>query len=414
MNLTRIYPGGYVEIEGSYVAGNPLGPSPDRFCLPWKKSTVTGASKLIGGYKYDLRKWNPDYFTRLKDFVYQASKRNIIVEVAFFNGMYDDRWAMQPLYHTNNLQGVGTCDYQQYTTLTDKKLVSFQKEYVKKIASELYVYDNLIYDISDEPEMQKQDSREWNSLLLDALISIDKYRHLYGETANSASPDFTGDKRTSWIPTEYISPMENTLDKDYVDNKPIINVETGYYPFWYGPDPVEGTRSEGWYGMLGGLAGLIHLNSDFSTGNPSASGTSTQSTILPQKKVLMSFMYSLDFIRMTRFSDFSVADTGVLSRGIAEAGKQYALYIFHGSRKWDDWPQGPTASRFNVKTGLFRDAITINVLPGKFKIEWISPSTGELIDSSLITWKGGRLILPTPRYNFDIALKMSRVNNADN
>ena len=156
------------------------------------------------------------------------------MEIAFFNGMYDDRWAAQPLYHANNIQGVGTCEFPQFTTLADKPLVEAQLKYVKKIASELMEFDNLIYDISDEPEMQKQDSWAWNSAMLDALISVDHYKHMYGETAHSASPDFTKDKRISWLPTEYISPMEATLDQDYTNGKPIIDVETAYYPSWYG------------------------------------------------------------------------------------------------------------------------------------------------------------------------------------
>jgi len=406
MNLTRIYPGGYVEMKDSYIAGNPLGPSPDRFILPWAKTAEPGASKFIGGYKLDLDTWNPDYFRRLSDFVHQASIRNIIVEVAFFNGMYDDRWMMQPLFHSNNIQNVGNCEFQQFTTIADEKLVRYQKEYVKKIAQELYRYDNLIYDISDEPEMQKQDSKAWNSVMLDALISVDNNRHMCGETANSASPDFTGDKRTSWIPTEYISPMETTLDNDYDDNKPIINVETDYYPFGYGANPIGETRVEGWFGMLGGLAGLIHLNSDFSTKNPSASGTNTLSAILPQKQVLKSFMYSLDFIRMSKFAGFGVLHSDALARAIAEKGKQYALYLFHGSRRIVEWPQGATVDRFNINPGWFQDSVSINVPSGTFKIEWLNPSTGQLIDSSSKTWKGGDLILQTPRYNTDIALRM--------
>jgi hypothetical protein len=136
MNLTRIYPGGYIEMKDQYTKGNPLGPAPDRYILPWKKSSEEGANPHLGKYKYDLDKWDSDYFKRLKDYVRQASVRNIIVEIAFFNGMYDDRWMAQPLYHTNNLQGVGTCEYMLYTTLADKKLAYFQMEYVKKIAKE--------------------------------------------------------------------------------------------------------------------------------------------------------------------------------------------------------------------------------------------------------------------------------------
>jgi hypothetical protein len=412
MNLTRIYPGGYVELKDQYAKGNPLGPAPGRYILPWKKSAVLGANKNLGIYKYDLDAWDEAYFRRLKDYVHQGALRNIMVEIAFFNGMYDDRWAAQPLYHTNNIQGVGTCQFTQFTTLSDKPLVEAQLRYVKKIASELIEFDNIIFDISDEPEMQGQDSRGWNSVMLDALISVDHYKHMYGETAHSASPDFTKEKRISWLPTEYISPMEATLDRDYTNAKPIVDVETAYYPSWYG-HPVEETRAEGWYGMLGGLAGIIHLNADFSVSNPSAKGTSTEKAILPQKRILMDFIRSMDIIKMTRFAGFKVSGSGVFARGIAEPGKRYALYIFHGTRKWNNWPQGPTASRFNVDVGWFADTVSIDLQPGPYSIKWINPATGAVIASGRRESSGGDLRIETPRYYTDIALKIDRLPDPD-
>lgn len=409
MNLTRIYPGAYVEMKDQYVPGNPLGPAPDRYILPWKKSAEAGANRHLGRYKYDLASWDEDYFKRLKDFVHQASLRGIVVEVAFFNGMYDDRWEAQPLYHANNIQGVGTLDFKQFTTLADKALVEVQLEYVRKVASELYEFDNVIYDISDEPEMQGQQSWDWNSAMLDALISVDHNRHIYGETAHSATPDFTKDRRISWLPTEYISPMEKTLDDNYSDAKPIIDVETAYYPRWYESHPVEETRVEGWYGMVGGLAGMIHLNSEFSVANPSAQGTSTEKVILPQKRVLMTFMHSLDFVRMEKYTDFRVAGSPALARAIAEPGRQYAVYLFHGSRKWEDWPQGATASRFNVEANWFSDSVILKLPPGAYRAEWVNPSSGAVIASRSLHSKGGDTVLKTPRYFVDVALWMKRV-----
>ncbi len=409
MNLTRIYPGGYVEMKDQYTKGNPLGPAPGRYILPWKKTTVEGADPNLGKFKYDLDQWDPEYFRRLKDFVYQAGQRNIVVEIAFFNGMYDDRWTAQPLYHTNNIQGVGTGDFKLFTTLTDNVLNSYQEKYVKKIAEELYHFDNVIYDICDEPEMQHRESLGWNSLLLDALISVDHNRHLCGETANSASPDMTGDSRTTWIPTEYISPMENTLKNDYSDNKPIIDVETAYYSYWYGDHPTEESRAESWYGMLGGLAGFIQLNSDFSVYNPSAKGTVTVDTILPQKRVLMNFMNSMDFIRMRRFTDYSIADTSVISSGIAEPGMFYAFYLFHGWRKWEDWPQGLSASRFNVKKEWFTDTLRLSLPTGRYRLEWINPATGFVLDSRECCNIEAERALQTPRYQTDIALRIRKI-----
>jgi hypothetical protein len=203
--------------------------------------------------------------------------------------------------------------------------------------------------------------------------------------------------------------MELTLDKDYTDNKPIVDVETAYYSYWYGADPVAESRAESWYGMLGGLAGFIQLNSDFSTFNSSAKGTGTLDTILPQKRVLMNFMKSLDFVKMQKFTEFSVSDTAVLARGIAEGGKQYAIYLFHGSRKWEEWPQGPTASRLNVAKGWFTDTININVSRGKYKIDWINPVSGFILESDTRDINGGELSLVTPRYFTDLVLRLKGV-----
>jgi hypothetical protein len=409
MNLTRIYAGAYVEMKDQYAPGNPLGPSPDRYILPWKKSGEAGANPHLGQYKYDLASWDDAYFKRLRDYVREASARDIIVEVVFFNGMYDDRWAAQPLYHGNNIQGVGTLEFKQFTTVADKGLVDVQVRYVRKVASALYDFDNVIYDISDEPEMQGQQSWPWNSAMLDALISVDHNRHIYGETAHSASPDFTKDNRILWLPTEYISPMEKTLDDNYSDDKPIIDVETAYYPRWYGSHPIEETRAEGWYGMLGGLAGLIHLNADFSITNPSAQGTSTEKEILPQKRILMAFMLSLEFVKMTKYTEFRVADPEALARAIAEPGRQYALYVFHGSRKWEEWSQGPTASRFNVNANWFADRVVLKIPPGSYRVEWVNPSSAAVIASTSLESKGGDTELETPRYLVDIALRMKRL-----
>jgi hypothetical protein len=202
--------------------------------------------------------------------------------------------------------------------------------------------------------------------------------------------------------------METTLDQDYTKGRPIVNVETAYYPSWYG-HPVEETRAEGWYGMLGGLAGLIHLNADFSVSNPSAQGTSTEKEILPQKRVLMDFMRSLDFIKMTKFTGFNVSSSGAFARGIAEPGKQYALYVFHGTRKWDSWSQGPTASRFNVDVNWFADTVSIDLPRSPYSIQWINPAAGEVIASRREEFNGGELILETPRYYVDIVLKINRL-----
>ena len=110
LNYTRIYPGAMFEPLGKFVKENPLGPKPHRLTLPWGRSTQP--SYLFGGNKFDLDKWDPAYFARLKDFIAKAGERGIVVEVCFFNSQYTDSWPLSPLYYENNIQSVGKCDFE--------------------------------------------------------------------------------------------------------------------------------------------------------------------------------------------------------------------------------------------------------------------------------------------------------------
>ena len=166
MNLTRIYPGGMFEVPDKYVAGNPLGPLPGRQILPWARSAAVGAHPALGepggpSAKLDLDRWNPDYFARLRAFVERADRRGIVVEVAFFNGMYADSWPLMALYHGNNVQGIGGYEAGEcglFTTMDPRNepVVRYQTAYVAKIATELNGFDNVIYDLCDEPLLQGQ------------------------------------------------------------------------------------------------------------------------------------------------------------------------------------------------------------------------------------------------------------------
>jgi hypothetical protein len=84
MNYTRIFTGSYVEKHGAFgIQRNNLAPGPGRFLAPWSRSNASGYAG--GGNKFDLNEWNPDYFARLKDFIDEAARRGIVVEVTLFS-----------------------------------------------------------------------------------------------------------------------------------------------------------------------------------------------------------------------------------------------------------------------------------------------------------------------------------------
>src|ERR1043166_4249193 len=107
LNLTRTFTGAYVEPSGAFnIAENTLAPKPGRFICPWARSAQPGYAN--GGPKFDLHQWDEEYFARLKDFISQASRRGIVVELNLFCPFYDEaQWKISPQNAANNIDGIG-------------------------------------------------------------------------------------------------------------------------------------------------------------------------------------------------------------------------------------------------------------------------------------------------------------------
>jgi hypothetical protein len=419
MNLTRIYPGGYFETPDEFIRENPLGPRPGRQILPWAKSTQTGANPTLAepgqpSYKFDLDKWNPEYFARLKAFVELARQKDIIVEVAFFNQMYEVSWPVVALYHGNNIQNVGQYEGKDFWLFSsadprNADVMERQKAYVAKITRELNGYDNVIFDICDEPELWTKPGAQvvpWIVALKDAFLGAERdlrKKHLLGQTVRgAASPTLSSESWNEWLPTEYITYAEEALTGDYVWNKPIVVVETSWYgavDLNNGYKDVDSVRLETWEFMVGGGAGHINLNGEYYHGQETG-GADTHTGIVPQKKVLRDFLNSFDYIRMRRLTDYK-APAGTVCGAMAENGKQYAFYIFHG------WLKN---RHFWVGTpGNYEDEITLNTVPaGTYRLEWIDPATGAVKHTETRTHVGAKFVVKTPAYSMDLALRMRR------
>ncbi len=105
-NYTRIFTGTYFEpVENIFnISNNTLAPEPDRFLAPWFKENG----------KYDLDRFNPEYFNRLKDFLQEAEKQGIVVEVTLFTSIYaEGAWILSPFHAENNINGVGEVDFHK-------------------------------------------------------------------------------------------------------------------------------------------------------------------------------------------------------------------------------------------------------------------------------------------------------------
>lgn len=419
MNYTREWPGALLEMVGEFYQGNTVGPRPDRTIVPWARSNVPGC--VYGGNKFDLDKWNPEFFARLKDFIVKAAERGIVVEICFFNSQYTYRWPLSPFYYQNNIQGVGKCDFKDAQTLKYPDLVQRESKYVSKITREVNGYDNVILEICDEPSnfTPHAEAGPWVGHLLQVVHDTEAKlpkKHLVAQMVEGpieGPVDFSGSPLLSIITGQYVWGGEadseqmggmKGLDYEYYHNKPIEMNETMYYPFQYGKgDPVLDSRVEAWEFMVGGGASFNQLNSRYTVEDP-AGTTPDNAQVLGALHNLKNFIYSFDFTKMGADKSFVISGVpeGVYCRGMSQPGEQYALYLHHSRL-------APNLMYYIAMPGHHSETLVLDIPGGTYKADWVDSASGSVISTVTFTHQGGNQNLTTPEYTVDIALRIKRI-----
>jgi Cellulase (glycosyl hydrolase family 5) len=403
--LTRTFAGTYREDPSAFgIVDNTLAPAPKRFLCPWARSATPGA--LDGGAKFDLKTYNEAYFIRLKDFVAQAGKRGVVVELSLFCAVYNDKlWDLNPMKADNNINGVGKAGRLEIYTLKDKELTDLQEALVHKIVAELKDCDNVYYEICNEPYFGGV-TKEWNDRIAAAIADAEKglpTRHLIAQNISNGSAKVgEPNPHVGVLNFHYCSPPD-AVAQNYGLDRPIGFDETGF----------RGTadlpyRTDAWDFLVAGGAVYSNLDYSYSTAHPDGTADVTTSPggggteLRKQLTVLKEFMDGLDFVTMK--PDNGVVRDGRITlplagapaaakgtpaasvRMLAETGKAYAVYIKGG-----------------VKAELALD------LPkGKYKAEWVNTKTGAVDKAEDFDHDGGTRTLVSPAYQDDIALRVRR------
>lgn len=337
LNHTRLFTGLYVEDNGLLrdgpQAGNTLDPAPGQLLCPFARSDTPGYAK--GGNKFDLRRWDETYFTRLKDFVTRAAQRGVVVEVSLFCPYYDDRfnqWKLSPLNAANNINGIGRCKFNEVFTLDRHDgLLAIQEAMVRRIVGELRDFDNVYYEICNEPYSGA--SLAWQHHIAGVIVAAEKgfpHKHLIAQNVEGGPGKLEiCHPAVSILNFHYASP--DVATRNYGLNKPLGDDETGFKGTTDAP-----YRREAWEFLLAGGALFSHLDYSFTVGHedgsfvvPAGQWGGGSPPLRRQLRVLKDFMHGFDFVRMA--PDNSVVKGGVpegmMARGLVEPGQAYALYL---------------------------------------------------------------------------------------
>ena len=404
LNLTRTFSGTYREVPGSFnITGNPLAPAPGRFVCPWARSESPGASD--GGNKFDLTRWDPAYFERLKDFITQAGERGIVVELVLFCTMYDQTlWQASPMHPRNNVNGVGEVGPYDAYSGKDEELLTAQCAVVRKLVTELNAFDNLYYEICNEPYERGGLAREWNDRIIATVVDTEALlpkRHLVAQGFAPSSTAMTDlNPQVSVLNFHAATPEAARLNQHL--NRVIASDETG------GSDRSDRKyRTEGWEFILAGGAVYDHLDFSFTPeredgtavplppGTPGGGGPELRR----QLRILKEFIEGFEFVRMApcpvsvRALSSLAAGSGRKSpgpptaRALAEVGQAYAVHVNGG-------PQTQVA---------------LELPAGDYQAEWLNTATGEVDRREEFSHVGGTRPLDSPVYAEDIALRLKRV-----
>ncbi|MBT4820552.1 MAG: cellulase family glycosylhydrolase, partial [Lentisphaerae bacterium] len=260
MNHTRTFVGAYCEPVGAFrIQRNTLAPAAGRFIAPWARSNQDGYAN--GGNRFDLKRWDPSYFERLRGFVAKAGELGIVVEVNLFCPFYrDEMWELSPMNARNNVNGIGNVPRERaYALDGEKGLLGVQEQMTRKVVSELKDCDNVFYETMNEP-YQRAVPLDWELRIAQVVRETEAalgVKHLMSRNvANGKARVHNPHPEFSILNFHYAWPPD-AVTMNYGLARLIGDNETGFKgngDFHY--------RREGWAFILAG--GGLYNNLDYS------------------------------------------------------------------------------------------------------------------------------------------------------
>jgi hypothetical protein len=326
--------------------------------------------------------------------------------------MYDEaQWKLSPFQAANNINGLGNIARTNLYTLDQHGgLLSVQERMAQRIVEELREFDNVYYEICNEPYFGGV-TIEWQHHIADVITNIQKklhppsyaggYQLISQNIANNQAIVVNPHPAVSIFNFHYAAPPD-AVGMNFYLNKVIGDNETGFRGTNDAP-----YRMEGWDFLIAGGALFNNLDYSFTVGHEDGTFVYLASqpgggnpTFRRQIRILRDFLYGFDFVRMT--PDQTAIKGGVppdlTARVLASRGKQYAIYL------------RPSESRSKSPSPVSKHdgevVLGIELPAGTYQAEWVDPKCGTVEKKEKINHSGGVRQMAAPSFYEDIALRI--------
>jgi hypothetical protein len=425
MNYTRIFAGSYVEPQGAFgIQRNTLAPGPTRFLAPWARSDQPGY--VGGGNRFDLDRFSTEYLVRLKDFIREADKRGVVVELTLFCSTYGEKqWALHPLNPANNIQAPAVPSWQKLHVLPPgaslpearaaNTAFAKQEQLTRWLVRELNGFDNLFFEIQNEPwsdnhamgdfinpymterhsfpnavQVTSRESVAWQRAIARIIRDEESrlpQRHLIAQNvANFRLPLADGDlvPEASVIHFHYAYP-------EAVDWNRGLGRLIGYDETGFAGSRDDTYRRQAWNFVLSGGGLFNNLDYSFTVGHEDGTDTANKApgggspAMRRQLRVLSEFLQGFDLAALHPDTAFVQRAPGVVARTLSQPGRAYALYV---------QGRGPTTLRVNLPAG-------------HWAAQWWNVEDGRVLKRETVTGKAKEPVaLASPDFVDAVAVRL--------
>jgi hypothetical protein len=404
MNLVRVFGLGFY--EGT--------PATARYLHPWLRKPASGTA-LDGLGKWDLAAWDETYFTRFNAFVQACSDRGIVVQLSLFCTFYDDvQWRGSPFHPANNLQGFGPNNRFDCLRPVDANLLAAQQAAVRRIVSDLNRFDNIYYEIQNEPywnEPGVKDAQEvdFHNRMLETIRSAElglPSRHLVAHNfpqqsaAMSSDFDAINEHYPAAVEGTPIAGAEALLRDQYSSGKVLALDETDN-------TSTLQTRLECWMFLLGGggiYDGLDAHQSVYTATDP-AGDNALGSAYRGVLRNSATYAANLNLVALRRNAAWLTGGlpADATLQAMATPGEQYVAYWHHGKSS------GTFQLSYNIIDGASFTVAPVVALPeGTWQAVWTRPADLAVLRTEDFTHAGGTRTLVPVTYQQDVALRIDR------